>query len=126
MKKYLTPSSFLIIILIIAGSLFSSSYLFLNPPKVSGQTAQPLSGFAWSSNIGWIQMNGGWRDPVTLSGTSIVGYTWSSNVGWISFNGNTGTPLSGTAGASLSENSGDVTGWARACSVFASGTCWPV
>ncbi|MFH1170175.1 MAG: hypothetical protein V1704_01280 [Candidatus Vogelbacteria bacterium] len=119
MKKHLTTSSFIIIILIIAGSLFSS-YLFSNPPKVLGDTAKSLSGFAWSSNIGWIQMNGGWTNPVTLNGTSIVGYAWSSNVGWISFNPDTGTPPSGTAGVSLDLTSGDVTGWARACSVFAS------
>jgi hypothetical protein len=69
----------------------------------SGATVStvPLSGWAWSSNTGWISVNpsnsgtGGvsWSQPVSISTTSdnatigfFKGYAWSSVVGWISFN----------------------------------------
>lgn len=58
-----------------------------------------LSGWAWSSNIGWISFNSsdtgasGGPYAVNISTTTLspsigkfTGYAWSSNVGWISFN----------------------------------------
>ncbi len=77
-------------------------------------------------------MNGGWTNPVTLSGTSLIGYAWSSNIGWIKFNptigsgddalpsGQSGGPVSLETNAS-GNITGNVIGWARACSVFQSG-----
>jgi len=62
-------------------------------------TTDNVTGYAWSSNIGWISFNnctdsknattctgqnyGVKFDPVTGVGS---GYAWSSNIGWISFN----------------------------------------
>lgn len=50
------------------------------------------------------------------------GYAWSENVGWISFNSGelVGCP-SGSCQAIMDVNSGNVSGWARACAVFQGG-----
>ncbi|HEX9664778.1 MAG TPA: thrombospondin type 3 repeat-containing protein [Patescibacteria group bacterium] len=54
-----------------------------------GQPVYAISGSAWSSNIGWINLspsNGG----VTISLTNtFVGSAWSANVGWINMSGAT-------------------------------------
>jgi hypothetical protein len=44
----------------------------------------------------------------------LTGYAWSSNVGWIKFGGLTGMPLSGS-NASVNTTNGNVFGWVRAC-----------
>ncbi len=96
-------------------------------------------GYAWSSNIGWIKLND--CDNVANDTTctpaasyginvmpvapgTITGYAWSPNIGWITFN-SSGCPTSGCtpgAYATWTGNSGaTVHGWARACSVYASG-----
>ncbi len=81
-----------------------------------------LSGFAWSSNIGWIQTRGtatngaefgvGYND----STTSFSGYAWSSNIGWIHFNPAGPYPASPNHGVSFDEASSRLIGWARALS----------
>jgi hypothetical protein len=101
-------------------------------------------GYAWSSNIGWIKLND-CDNPATDStcvpsasyGMSVLpsapgtitGYAWSSNIGWITFN-NSGCPSATvpgcTAGAhadwdNVNNNVVTIHGWARACSVYASG-----
>jgi hypothetical protein len=111
--------------------------------------SQNVSGFAWSENIGWISFNatdcgvctgvnctstglGGCPTPAGTSykdygvniksSGSLEGYAWSSGVGWISFEP---VSVSGCPGAPCDAyyDSGTkkITGWARACSVFASG-----
>lgn len=53
----------------------------------SGAYAADLTGYAWSSNIGWISMgNGGKNYGVKLNNDRLVGYAWSSNIGWVNFN----------------------------------------
>lgn len=98
-------------------------------------------GYGWSSNIGWIKLNN-CDDPAnqgTCTGSSygvsvmptapgtISGYAWSSNIGWITFN-DSGCPTPGcTPGARAnwtnknSDGSVNITGWARACSVYSNG-----
>ena len=92
-----------------------------------------LSGYAWSSNIGWIGFEG-WEGS-DLSGArlnsdcSFSGFGWNPNIGWIDFNpvgpftDGSGTALSApTHGVRLSPLTGNdwkLTGWARACSPFA-------
>lgn len=93
-----------------------------------------LFGWAWSNNTGWIKMNNcdtttncsgnsfGVSMQQTAPGT-ISGYAWSSNIGWITFN-NVGCPPLATdcrGGAYTDWGTGKVMGWARACSVYASG-----
>ncbi len=93
-----------------------------------------LSGYAWSSNIGWLSMEGSTPYGVKITYGSpgnpniIEGSAWSSNIGWINFD-----PVIGSGGDALPSGATDphgvwlegnnVTGWARACSVFASGGC---
>ncbi|MEK7208632.1 MAG: hypothetical protein AAB677_00010 [Patescibacteria group bacterium] len=131
MKKYLARWPFFILILFITVSLFTA-YVFFNPQSVLGDTSKILSGFAWSSNIGWIQMDSDLDNddgdyPVTLSGsgTTLAGYAWSSNIGWIRFDpiiGVDGNALpAGQTGSSAQIAGNLVTGWIRACSVFKTG-----
>ena len=85
----------------------------------------PLTGWAWSSNIGWISFSslnpgagGGaaYGVQVDLNTGRMSGYAWSSNIGWIQFGGLNRTPPSGSSGnAMVNLTSGAVTGWARAC-----------
>ena len=81
-----------------------------------------LSGWAWSENIGWISFNstegGGSNYGVTVASNGrLSGYAWSENIGWITFNQNdlNGCP-SGQCRADFDEDTGQVTGWARALS----------
>lgn len=80
---------------------------------------QTTGGWAWSSNIGWIEfnpLNGG----VFIDDTSgdFSGYAWSDNIGWISFESSdvSGCP-SGTCVANVDLTAGgEVIGWAKALS----------
>lgn len=86
------------------------------PAKAAQHT---LTGYAWSSNIGWIQMDPGFGG-VTFNETNgnLSGYAWSSNIGWVSFNSSNVQGCGGCSGAGcqakVNKNTGDVTGWARA------------
>lgn len=92
-----------------------------------------ITGYVWSANIGWIklqgdsygvQMNFADTDSDPYLDTGVVDatnkYAWSSNVGWIDFAPTTGYPSAPNHGVQM-EASGLLTGWARVCSVFASG-----
>ena len=77
------------------------SLLFLLPAAVSAGEDHNMSGYAWSSNIGWISFNCTNDDTCSTvnygvhkdeDGT-IVGYAWSSNIGWIRFGGLSGLSL---------------------------------
>ncbi|MBI2097565.1 MAG: PKD domain-containing protein [Candidatus Vogelbacteria bacterium] len=106
---------------------FYSGFISLPVAEGTNGVAHDLSGYAWSSNIGWISFNG-FNDGVSLSAVNeFEKYAWSSNIGWIRFNpiiGSGGNALpSGQSGAAAQLNpaTGQVTGWIRACSVFKSG-----
>lgn len=83
-----------------------------------------LSGYAWSSNIGWVSVDG-----VTISKSTgnFAGYGWSSNIGWVNFDPAGTPPAAPATPANIAVSNGviadgtPVTGWIRACSVFASG-----
>ncbi len=122
-------------------SLASGLFLTLfSPGLVVAQTtnqATTLSGYAWSSNVGWIQVGPGNGYGLRLLPTSnnrryLSGYAWSSAIGWLSFSqpdsSNFPSVSSDTsqdhwgARANLSGSSPyPITGWARACGVFESG-----
>ena len=116
---------------IIISSLFASAmFLLAAIPAYAGTS--PLSGYAWSSNIGWISFNSGDGATVLLSTTTnptdpgtLVGYAWSSNIGWVKFGGLSGQTVGGltTSDASIDLSTGIVTGWARACAGTLSGNC---
>lgn len=51
--------------------------------------ASTLSGYAWSSNIGWIKFSGPTYGVNMDDATgNLSGYAWSSNIGWVRFNAN--------------------------------------
>jgi hypothetical protein len=89
----------------------------------SGSAA--LSGWAWSSNVGWLNF-GSTTTPipygVSMDATTgnLTGYAWSSSLGWISFNGSdtTGCPSDPVATpqpcqANVNTTTGVVSGWAK-------------
>lgn len=87
------------------------------------QASKNLSGYAWSSTVGWVSMSCENAGTCSTSdyGVSVYpngdinGYAWSSNIGWISFfGGDTQGCPSGECQAKLNRSTGEVTGWARA------------
>lgn len=92
-------------------------------------TNNALTGWAWSSNIGWISFNssnagagGGPYNVYVDDSGNFGGWAWSSNIGWIKFGGLSGFPGSET-NAHVNISTGEVTGWARACASTVSGDC---
>ncbi|MFA6353785.1 MAG: hypothetical protein WCW93_02550 [Candidatus Paceibacterota bacterium] len=103
----------------------------LSPFVVSASSADNMSGYAWSSNIGWISFN---CTNLSTCGTGVgqanygvnkdtsgnlTGYAWSPNIGWIKFGGLSGFPTgNGTiaSDAKVDLDTNKLTGWARACS----------
>lgn len=93
--------------------------------------AHSLSGFAWSSTIGWVSMScanfgtcGQSNYSVYATGPdgALAGYAWSPSVGWISFNpSDTAGCPSGECAPRLNRENGQVTGWARAVSAVGTG-----
>jgi hypothetical protein len=81
----------------------------------------PVTGWAWSDNIGWMQFDTGVSNPVMVDTATgdFSGYAWSDNVGWISFNSSDLSVAPACAGASKANVSiftGAVTGWIRVVS----------
>ncbi len=94
-----------------------------------------VSGWAWSSTIGWISFNGsnygvhictGDADSHTGCGAGaegkMLGYAWSSNIGWIKFDPVGPYPSSPSQAAQV-DGSGNLTGWARACAGAVNADC---
>ncbi len=137
-RASLRAVGFLVLILGLGlwGRFLPNSFL-KQPPRADAQTfsVQRLSGFAWSSNVGWIGFgeNGGWpgvevlpADPGDGNSRRLRGYAWNSNIGWINFApavaGAPNETGNGQVGVSPRiKADGSLTGWARACSVFLSG-----
>ncbi len=110
------------IVLIVVSTLLSE------PPTVHSQSAPyPITGYAWSDNIGWVSLNcaTGGPNESNVCGTSnyglsinssgvISGYAWSDNIGWISANSSdlTGCP-SAPCTATISSG-GAMSGWLKA------------
>ncbi len=92
--------------------------------------AVEMSGYAWSSNVGWISLNCSNDSSCGISNYKVsinpdytlTGYAWSSNVGWIKFGGLSGMP-SGSTQASLTSDHSKLQGWVRACSATTNGAC---
>ncbi|MEK7610520.1 MAG: hypothetical protein AAB468_02110 [Patescibacteria group bacterium] len=94
-------------------------------------SSKNLSGYAWSSNIGWIRFHGinfgsvDWPGVSLNANCELEGYAWSPNVGWIKFSPNLwpvgAEDASGAKISSPVNGNGSFSGWARACSVFTSG-----
>ncbi|MBP6858507.1 MAG: hypothetical protein KBC33_01595 [Candidatus Pacebacteria bacterium] len=113
MKKYLWGALILVVLLATA-SLAANAQA----------TDRDLSGWAWSSNTGWVSFNstdagaGGGPYKVQLKANGdLTGYAWSSNIGWIKFDPSlTGTDAPvGAAKARVNTANGQVSGYIRAC-----------
>ncbi|MES2668176.1 MAG: CARDB domain-containing protein [Patescibacteria group bacterium] len=93
--------------------------LFALPLPADAGSSHNLSGWAWSSTIGWVSFNnttgGGANHGVNVGSNGVMsGYAWSPNVGWISFDGvrfdrDTGA-VSGTARALAGQGASTETG----------------
>ncbi len=117
--KYLPQFAGLVLVLgMVVSSLFS-----LQAPSVQGQTEgeTTLSGYAWSSNIGWINFRGNNYGVTIYPSGFFSGYAWSSNIGWINFAPSGTFPASPNHAAKLDPSTGQVTGWARALAPHQSG-----
>ena len=127
-KKYLINILFVVLI---AG--FAYFFAGVNLALASG--TDNVSGWAWSSTIGWISFNGadygvhicaGDSDSHTGCGAGsdgkMVGYAWSSNIGWIKFDPVGPYPSSPSQSVKVDAN-GNATGWARACAGAANADC---
>jgi len=128
MRKIL---NYLIIVLIICLIIWGSFWLYENSLKtqpVQSASSDNVSGYAWSSNIGWISFNGSnYGVNIDANNGKLSGYAWSSNIGWISFNeSDTGVPPSNnpcaddsciakaTPSGNLGKSDVPIYGWARA------------
>jgi len=102
---------------------------------VFASVSENVSGWAWSSNVGWLQLNN-CSDP-SDAGTCVgqdfgvnfdqstgvgSGYAWSSNIGWISFDNKVcPTDFSNCELPHiqwLADGAGLMRGFVRACSVY--------
>ncbi|HCX45253.1 hypothetical protein CMI37_29130 [Candidatus Pacearchaeota archaeon] len=73
--------------------------------------AGDVSGYAWSSNIGWLKFAGpGYGVNIDDNSGAFSGYAWSPNIGWVNFNN-----------AQLDFDNDRVSGMARACAGAGSG-----
>lgn len=95
---------------------------FLASRGLAAAGDMPLTGYAWSQYMGWISFSGVADDGAEYgvfedkTTGALSGYAWSSNLGWISFEASdAGHP----APAADLENTGALSGWARACAAFA-------
>src|SRR5271168_1989371 len=119
-------SSLVVAVALILVSLFSSSLGFKK--EVHADTLESVSGYAWSSNIGWISFNGSNYgvnyDPST---GDLSGYAWadphddtdnSDNIGWISFNSSDTTGCPNAPCQAQVTSNGQVVGWAKVLSMY--------
>jgi len=94
-----------------------------NTARADGE--QSLTGWAWSSNVGWLSFNCDNNSSCAsvsyfvemAVGGGLSGYAWNDNIGWISFNPSelSGCPSS-PCSASVNQTTGLVEGWAKALS----------
>ena len=84
-----------------------------------------LTGWAWSSNVGWISFNCSDQKVCNTSNYAVnvdtagnlSGYAWSSSIGWISFNAADVKDCPGGGSCTPKLNAdGTLTGWAMALS----------
>jgi len=105
--------------------LIVSAVVTVSDDNVNAANSQDLTGWAWSSNVGWISFNcinensctNAQYNVAMASGGALSGYAWNSNIGWISFNQSelSGCPSSPCT-ASVNQQSKLLEGWAKALS----------
>ncbi len=111
------------VIIFVAGSIASmfwvgNSKTFQVPITNAASNTVSVTGWAWSSNIGWISFSGStYGVKEDLSTGAIIGYAWSSNIGWLKF----GVSDATHPAAKVNLTNGKITGYARFSS---GGTTW--
>ncbi|MDE1874925.1 MAG: hypothetical protein KGH68_02570, partial [Patescibacteria group bacterium] len=115
---------------IVSAALFLA---LLIPAATHAGTQDNLTGYAWSSNIGWVSLNCtntnscnsvDYGVNMNADGT-LTGYAWSSNIGWIQFGGLSGFPNgNGTQSKNAEVDGNNLKGWARALSNDSSWDGW--
>jgi len=119
------------------GAFFLLSFAIFSLPHSSYAqsatgTPEMLTGWAWSSNIGWVSFNcdnfgtclndEAYNVTIDPSTGALSGYAWSSNIGWIQFGGLSGFPSgNGTTAQNAALKGSTLTGWARALSAGSDG-----
>jgi hypothetical protein len=117
MQPYIRYAGPVLAIVIVISSIIASVPRFA--ASQSGST--PITGYAWSDTIGWIDLNcansgvcgtNNFGLSISQNG-NISGYAWSDNVGWVSANASdlTGCP-SGPCNAAIANSS--LQGWLKA------------
>ncbi|HVT75337.1 MAG TPA: hypothetical protein VHD69_02920 [Candidatus Paceibacterota bacterium] len=101
------------------------------PAMAHAGTSHNMSGYAWSSTIGWISFNctndsscatADYGVNKDADGT-LHGYAWASTIGWIQFSGLSGFPSGpGTTAQNAQVIGSNVVGWAQA--IAANGNGW--
>ncbi len=113
---------------------FFSGYQLMS--TAHAQVATPMTGYAWSENIGWLSLNCATGNPsggsicasnnysVSINADlTVTGYAWSDNIGWVKFGGLSGFPggVSFNNNATIQANT--LTGWVRACAGTVNNDC---
>lgn len=122
---FLTPIARATVSLLALLAVTTLASLFATPRAAFSQsTNAPITGYAWSDTIGWIELNCTDTDAcgespfgfsVDADGT-VTGYAWSDSIGWVSANpsdlaGCPSAPCTATIGSN-----GTLSGWLRALS----------
>ncbi|MBI4779525.1 hypothetical protein HY797_03695, partial [Candidatus Falkowbacteria bacterium] len=102
-----------------------------NVKTISASASNNVSGWAWSSNIGWISfnctndspacVNSNYGVDIDLTTGNFSGYAWSSSVGWIDFSPVGPYPEAPLNSAHYDSSTGNITGWAKILSMGANG-----
>src|SRR3989344_1784166 len=107
--------------------LMVSIFVLPSQSDVFAATSGPITGWAWSDNVGWVSLHCQTGGPTSnnICGTSnygltlesdgdVTGYAWSDSIGWVQFGGLSGFP----GGVPVNDNakfvSNNLVGWARA------------
>jgi hypothetical protein len=67
--------------------------------------------YAWSANIGWIDLEPALGPGVTVTDDAVTGMAWSENAGWISFDPDFGGVLNDGSGNLSGYAWGENVGW---------------
>lgn len=121
---------FIVTVLVFSVAIFSVLFFATGDKPVSAQSSEEpgLSGYAWSSTIGWLsfdeQPTAGTTTINTLTGY-INGFAWSPNIGWVQFGDLSGFPSGlGTVPSNARRVGNSIVGWARACAGTVDGDCY--
>ena len=119
-EKHPYSAAAVVAIVLLAASAIS---LITPRPALSQNSPTSLAGYAWSDNIGWIDLNcsnsgvcGGNPFGFSINGSGVLsGYAWSDNIGWISANASdlAGCP---SAPCTATLSNGTLSGWLKALS----------